>query len=131
MWILKTGHVNNTVKVSPLSCQPDPVPEAWTLDTMTEKSLGLDPEVAGVIAGHDLHISFVKLVKAASFLSRPEVVFLATNTDGQFPMKSSQVVVPGQRPASACLCPVLLPGLSALLAAFCLNLCFIFIYPSI
>ena len=86
---------------SSLSCQPDPVPEVWTLDTMTEKSLGLDPEVAGVIAGHDLHISFVKLVKAASFLSRPEVVFLATNTDGQFPMKSSQVVVPGQRPASA------------------------------
>eukprot|EP00088_Acartia_fossae_P071139 TRINITY_DN9705_c0_g1_i1.p1 TRINITY_DN9705_c0_g1~~TRINITY_DN9705_c0_g1_i1.p1 ORF type:complete len:341 (+),score=80.82 TRINITY_DN9705_c0_g1_i1:31-1053(+) len=58
-------------------------------------SLELDTEVTAVIAAMDLHISFSKLLKAASYLARPNSIFLATNTDAQFPMKGKDIVVPG------------------------------------
>jgi len=58
-------------------------------------SVDLDPDVSAVIASMDLHISFTKLLKAASYLSRPESIFLATNTDAQFPVKGKEMVVPG------------------------------------
>jgi phosphoglycolate phosphatase len=77
-------------------CQPDPPPDVWTVDKLKENPLGLDEDVVGVIVGYDLHLSFMKLLKAASYLSRQGSVFLATNTDAQFPMNSAQVVVPGQ-----------------------------------
>jgi len=57
--------------------------------------LKLDSEVTAVIAAMDLHISFSKLLKAASYLSRPGSLFLATNTDAQFPVKGKEIVVPG------------------------------------
>ncbi|XP_023330012.1 glycerol-3-phosphate phosphatase isoform X4 [Eurytemora carolleeae] len=58
-------------------------------------TVDLDPHVHAVIAGMDLHISFTKLLKAASYLSREGSIFIATNTDAQFPMKGKEIVVPG------------------------------------
>ena len=44
----------------------------------------------------------LQLLKAASYLSRPGSIFLATNLDAQFPVKGKEVVVPGRMEVGAC-----------------------------
>ena len=55
----------------------------------------LDKEVGCVIASFDFHCSYIKLVKAISYLNNPEVIFLATDMDERFNY-SKDVVLPGK-----------------------------------
>ncbi|KAG8180311.1 hypothetical protein JTE90_028860 [Oedothorax gibbosus] len=80
-----------SVGIRHLPIGPDPVADDWI------KSLGelkLDPEVGAVVVGFDHYISYPKLTKAASYLKRPDVIFLASNRDEQFPAEGD-LIIPG------------------------------------
>jgi phosphoglycolate/pyridoxal phosphate phosphatase family enzyme len=59
----------------------DPVP--LTQADMLETSL--DPEVCAVVVGYDHHFNQMKLMKACSYLQRPNCHFIATNEDSCLP----------------------------------------------
>lgn len=72
---------------------PDVLPDGVDLKT-DHKKLNLDPNVGAVVVGFDLHISYPKMMKAACYLSNPNTLFVATNTDESFPM-GPHVTIPG------------------------------------
>ena len=82
--------------------QPDPVSEKLTLETIKLSPVALDAKVAAVVVGFDVNISFTKILKGASYANLPGALFVATNTDEQFPMKGTQCVVPGKLPGVWC-----------------------------
>jgi hypothetical protein len=51
-------------------------------------------QVDCVISALDLHISYIKMLKAATYLNRENVIFLATNDDASIP-RSDEIVMPG------------------------------------
>ena len=76
--------------LSPL--QPDPVQgdmEDWL-------QWECDPDVKAVLVGFDPHFSYMKMMKAASYIMKRDCVFIGTNWDALLPMKSDcPIVIPG------------------------------------
>nr|XP_046487725.1 uncharacterized protein LOC124221590 [Neodiprion pinetum] len=60
-----------------------------------------DPEVGAVVVSFDVHFSYPKLLKVATYLSDPSVLFLATSADIQIPI--SNVAVPGPGTLLKCI----------------------------
>ncbi|KZC11360.1 PREDICTED: phosphoglycolate phosphatase-like [Dufourea novaeangliae] len=85
------------VGLSSIGVGPDPVNTNVPYNTFKK-----DPEVGAVIVGFDEHFSYPKMVKAASYLSDPNVHFIATNTDERFPVANS-VVIPGTGTLVRCI----------------------------
>ena len=75
--------------LSPL--QPDPVQgdmEDWL-------QWECDPDVKAVLVGFDPHFSYMKMMKAASYIMKRDCVFIGTNWDALLPMKRDCPVIPG------------------------------------
>ena len=78
--------------------QADPVPDVWENckdEVLAKAANELDPEVRCVIASKDYHSSYIKILKAVSYLNNPEVFFLATNMDEMAPY-SNDLLLPGR-----------------------------------
>ena len=77
------------------SNQDDPLPEGWSVDMAKDIADNLNKDVGCVIASLTYEISYMKLMKAVSYLDNPDVIFLGTNTDPVFPV-SKGCVLPGK-----------------------------------
>ncbi|OXA52911.1 glycerol-3-phosphate phosphatase isoform X2 [Folsomia candida] len=83
------------VGIESLPIGPDPMPadmHTWVSSLIPIPYL--DPEVKAVVVGFDHHLSFTKMIKAASYLRNPNCLFVATNTDERFP-SGPEIVMPG------------------------------------
>ncbi|PVD34041.1 hypothetical protein C0Q70_05303 [Pomacea canaliculata] len=55
----------------------------------------LDPQVKCVLVGFDSHLSYMKIMKAATYLQNPDCLFLATNEDTHLPVNNCPIRIPG------------------------------------
>merc|ERR1719509_736890 len=89
------------VGIKYLPIGPEPVSDTLTLETIKLAPVPIDPRVGAVVVGFDIHISFAKILKGASYANLPGALFVATNTDEQFPMKGTDQIVPGVPPLTS------------------------------
>ncbi|CAF1090070.1 unnamed protein product [Adineta ricciae] len=69
---------------------PDPVsPETDWIETNTIK---FDDQINCVISAFDIHVNYLKIIKAATYLSRPDVLFIATNDDVTTPQNDVAIL---------------------------------------
>ncbi|RUS76893.1 hypothetical protein EGW08_015332, partial [Elysia chlorotica] len=54
----------------------------------------LDPQVKCVLVGFDPHFSYMKMLRASSYLKKPSCLFLATNPDNLMPVKHAKICIP-------------------------------------
>jgi len=59
------------------------------------EGVNLDPEIGAVLVGFDDYFSYNKIMKASSYLKKPDCLFLATNTDETFPVGLDHLTMPG------------------------------------
>merc|ERR550519_2548918 len=55
---------------------PDPTPDYLTLETLRQNLPNPEENVAAVIVGFDIHISFIKMMRAASYLADERMLFI-------------------------------------------------------
>lgn len=72
---------------------PDPLVGTTYADWMGKTEL--DPEVKCVLVAFDPHINYTKMILAASYLKKPDCLFLATNLDNVLPVKNTDICIPG------------------------------------
>ncbi|XP_005097998.1 glycerol-3-phosphate phosphatase isoform X1 [Aplysia californica] len=84
------GEELSQVGIKYVGTGPDPV-EGVVEDWL---KMSVNPEVKCVLVGFDPHISYMKIMKAATYLKNPNCLYLATNEDANLPAKGD-VIVPG------------------------------------
>lgn len=92
------GHELDLCGIKHTGIGPDTMPESVTdfsLVLHEHRAWVPDPEVKGVLVGFDPHLSFIKMIKGASYANNPENLFIATNEDSYLPTPEEHVVIPG------------------------------------
>ena len=54
-------------------------------------------QVKGVLVGFDPHLSYIKMIKGASYANNPKNLFIATNEDSYLPTPEDHIVIPGNQ----------------------------------
>lgn len=72
----------------------DIVPDPTVGNILEWCNIKLDPEVTCVLVAFDEHITFNKIMKAATYIKKKNCLFLATNEDAALPMPGN-MVIPG------------------------------------
>uniref|UniRef100_A0A914SJE4 Uncharacterized protein n=1 Tax=Parascaris equorum TaxID=6256 RepID=A0A914SJE4_PAREQ len=62
---------------------PDPVQNYTNSDFIHE--IDVSRPVRAVVVSYDVHINYVKIMKAINYIEQPGVKFIATNEDATFP----------------------------------------------
>jgi len=73
---------------------PGPQPMDTDIKDFVRGTFNFEEDIGAVVVGFDEHISYPKILHACNYLSKPDCLFLATNTDETFPMEIP-LVVPG------------------------------------
>ena len=60
---------------------PDPMPDQWNLRTAEDIVNAMETNIGCVIVGFHYDLSYMKLLKAVTYLQNPEVLFIGTNSD--------------------------------------------------
>lgn len=76
-----------------IGCGTDETPDRW-YDPLIAKDVAesMSDDVGCVIVGLTYDVSYIKLVKAVSYLSKPDVLFLGTHQDTKFPITKGYIV---------------------------------------
>lgn len=88
------AHELDDAGISHIGLGPDTVLNVWNGDVVQGIANSLDPDVKCVVASFDLHVSYIKMMKAITYLDNPDVKFVVTNTDERFPI-GANCILPG------------------------------------
>uniref|UniRef100_F6Q7P2 Phosphoglycolate phosphatase n=1 Tax=Ciona intestinalis TaxID=7719 RepID=F6Q7P2_CIOIN len=83
----------DSLKIQHFGSGPDN--QVTTQDHDEVRSCALENDVSAVLVGYDGHISYTKMIKAASYLNDPKCLYVATNEDHRMPLNGERHVVPG------------------------------------
>lgn len=73
-----------------INFQPDIMPNIPFLDYYHK--IKLHKDIKAVVIGFDAHFSYLKLLRACTYLKDPSCRFIATNTDERYALKSNLII---------------------------------------
>ncbi|KAK9508606.1 hypothetical protein O3M35_006132 [Rhynocoris fuscipes] len=68
-----------------------PGPDVYVDGKTVKDYFQKDPDVNAVIVGHDIYFSYPKMIKACNYLTDPNCLFIATNTDPSLPVSENLI----------------------------------------
>lgn len=71
--------------------QPDRIDE--TIQALVKNAITDNENIGAVIADADINLNYVRLQKAATYLKRPEVIFITGATDTKVPVGLNNVLI--------------------------------------
>ena len=75
--------------------QPDIVEGEWNRELISKTAKEIDSDVGCVIACIDYYVSYIKTLKAVTYLNNPEVIFLTTNLEDRHSYQNG-IISPGE-----------------------------------
>ena len=67
----------------------------WNRELISKTAKEIDPDVGCVIACIDYYVSYIKTLKAVTYLNNPEVIFLTTNLEDRHSYQNG-IISPGE-----------------------------------